>query len=260
MTRQKFFGVFCILSVCYIPVGSTPVAISKLTADLSKANINVNQGGSLTFQNYDEPLVSYMLNRSGMEVIEFPASNFPTGEDDLSASIPGASIYAQSSNGSSISEASASVSEGFAGAVSAVESYVFYKAENVSSLNLSLDVNALMQLSTETVDEFASGQWNIYLDLFYDKNGVSQLLSSDFYSDLINVSGLDNLSVNENHTLNVSYEFTTPYDGLLKLQSTLLVDAYAEVSTPVSVPEPSKIALMIFGLIVLLPLIKFRKA
>lgn len=261
MIRRKLTGVCCLLSLCYVMAGATPIAMSQISSDLKSTTIKVNDGGSADINGYDSPLMSYMLQQSGFENINELA---PDGESSWSDALPGAEIYVESVDGAGLSRAYTSVNDGYAIATSVTSSYLVYDAINVSTVDLSLDVSTILNLTTENVGELSFGQVENYLDLwYYDEFGNSQLLgTSNYYMDDFAVDG-SNSSRDTSHTHTISVDVIGAlghaYNGQLVLQSTLIAHTDVDVIKQQDVPEPASLSLMVMGLAMLLPLALRRK-
>lgn len=259
MIRRRLTGVCCLLSLCYVTAGATPIAMAQISSDLNSAAIKFNDGGSITFIGYETPLMKYMFQPPPQEPVLVPS-----GEISWSDAFASATINVESDKGVGLSRAYTSTDDGISYATSITSSYIVYDAVNVSTLDLSLDVSTIMNLTTESVGELSWGQVEDYLDLlYYDEFGKKQLLgTSYYYQDDFAVDG-SNSSRDEFHTHSISADVIgvlgSAYSGKLVLQSTLIAHTDVDVIKQTNVPEPTSLSLMIMGLAMLLPLALRRK-
>lgn len=261
MIRRRLTGVCCLLSLCYVSVAAAPVALSQNSSDLSTTTIAVNDGGSVSISGYNSPMMNYMLQQSGFENVDI---SVPVGANSWSDALPGASIFVESVDGAGLSRATASIADGYSYATSFVSSFIVYDASNVSTLDLSLDVSTILNLSTESAGELSWGMTEDYLDLgYYDQNGNLLWLGTSYYSlDDFAVDGSVALH-DESHTQAISTNFIdvfgSAFSGKLVLQSTLIAHSDVQAVKQTDVPEPASLSLMVMGLAMLLPLALRRK-
>lgn len=237
---KKISVLCCIVSFWYVTVGAVPIAVMTLAADLSKVGVVINGENYLSDPEYEEPLLSYILDQSGVQ--------------------SDASVTQQFEEGISKNMAYATVADGYAHAVSNVGSYRIFSVEDVSSISLTLDINAIVDLTTESLGDYASALWFSSIDLaMLSGEEYIPLVSNTYDSFQYDSFDGDLLRLVDEQTLDVSYHFKEKFNGKLRLQSTLTADAYADFVAPINVPEPAAASMMIIGLTVLLPLVKFRR-
>jgi hypothetical protein len=258
--KNSTFNVFYFFLTCYVSANSSPIAITSVTSDLEQAKIDLNEGGSLTATGYEDPLMEYMLQQSGLGLVA------ELVRDDLSSwtdHLPGASISVFSENGLNESVVSATVSDGTALAFSSVSSYKVFDVQDVSSITFSVDATSIIDLEAESYGDFASSQWffniGLYGDLNADGNAETLLDSKEYWSGFFDAFDGNSLNLIDNQKLSISYNPEAIFNGTLKLQCTLTADAYVEITPPIAVPEPSAANMIVVGLAVLLPLVRFRK-
>lgn len=248
--RWKELGYAVLLSSAF--AGATPVAISQITYDFSTATVGFGSG---TLISSSASFISYASTEDNSGKIEqeiFVAGTAFALDDGISAS-------ATSEPGSLKSIAQATAADGTAAAYSKASTYLTYDVQNANAFTLSLDKNALINLTTETAPDLAYAYIDEYVELsMWDGSSFQYCDSYVNFSDMTAVDG-DQYPFSDNSTINLSYSFATSFTGELKI--TGITQSYAEASTsaPTSVPEPSGISLFILGLATLLPLSKLRK-
>lgn len=238
---KKISALCCVMSIWYVTVEAVPIAVMALSVDLSNVGVIINGENYVSDLEYDDPLMSYISDQSGVR--------------------SDASVIQQFEEGISKNMAYATAADGYAHAVSNVGSYRIFSVEDVSSISLTLDVNAIVDLTTESLGDYASALWFSSIDLaMLSGEEYIPLVSNTFDSFQYDSFDGDFLRIVDEQTLDVSYHFKEKFNGKLRLQSTLTADAYADfVVPPINVPEPAAASMMIIGLTALLPLVKFRR-
>ncbi len=247
MISIKQCGAGCILFLFSIQAGSTPIAISEITCDLSSAGVSFtfNGTGNAAMVESQDPSTNFHLEAYGFDVLD---QSF-NGNGNYSAALSGASASAVSNNESSRNIAQATANQGYATAYSSTSSYLTYFVENVNSIALSMDLTTSLELSTKISEDYAYGYWDAYLGIF-DYNGNNYGYNTLRFEQEA-YGGEDFTSDNNKNILNLSHDFTSPFTGPLVIQK--IGQAYAEVQTQISapVPEPTAISLLALGMVMI---------
>jgi hypothetical protein len=257
MTHCRRFCAVFILGIFAIQAGATPIALSRLQTDLSTATISFTYAdektGSATKNEYPPSPDNYV------QVSAEGASTEDNIQSDgsVSSSLSNATATAESQNGASLDYAFTTGNQNVSTAYSTTSSYISFHLEGVTSISLSLDAIASLNLSADDPNEAAFGYWDAYLEMYSDVFSVNYGTSSGnevFYGD--NPVSDDNQKI----SLSLFFDgFESPFHGDVIIHT--LNQTFAEVDTwaPVAVPEPLGIWLMLIDVVALVGVGCFRR-
>jgi hypothetical protein len=245
---KRFSAVFMLFTVA-IRAGATPVAVSQLQTDLSAATISFTYGtdGGVATKIGNANPDNYAQVSTG----ETSAEEEKQFDGTAAASVSNASAAAKSKNGATWNYASATGNENVTTAYSKTSSYIIYHLVNVTSISLSVDAVASLDLSAGNPDEEAFGYWDAYLEMFSDGifsvNCDSSSVNDVYYGDP-SVS-----EDNQKKSLSLFFDgFESPFTGDVTIHT--LNQTYVDVHTleaPESVPEPASLGLFAVGMVMI---------
>jgi hypothetical protein len=253
MTHLKQISAGCILFSFSIHVWATPIAVSRIQADLSKATLSFtfdNETGAATQTQSPQSYSDLHVENNGND-IQTPHLD---GDGSISATSAGAVASAHSSNGASLNIVSATGDQGLAYANSVTSTYLAYQVDNLSALVLSIPVTASLDLSTQTLEDDAYASWEDDIDLFKRDPLSGNLVEFAFsfstlaFSDMEVFAG-DHFSSGSNTVaLPYSFNFDSPFSGELVIQNIATAHGEAFVAPSASVPEPAPLGLWVMGM------------